>query len=127
MGAGMVAFLESTLKSGIHTLLDLVDFETLLQGADIFFTGERKIDHQSIDGKAVSGIGLRAKEKGVSVVAIVGDMEEGLEGAEEIGIEAIFSINHQAKNFEEIRHNSEQALAIEMDKLLKFYQIARRI
>lgn len=42
MGAGMVAFFDSKLQMGIETVLDIVKFDELIQGADLIFTGEGK-------------------------------------------------------------------------------------
>lgn len=36
MGAGMVAFFDSKLQMGIETVLDIVKFDELIQGADLF-------------------------------------------------------------------------------------------
>jgi glycerate kinase len=50
MGFGMKAFLGSTLQMGIQTVLDTVHFDDLLKDADFVFTGEGKIDTQSLRG-----------------------------------------------------------------------------
>lgn len=50
-GAGMMAFFGAELKPGIETVLDLVRFEELLQGCDVVFTGEGRLDSQSVQGK----------------------------------------------------------------------------
>ena len=44
MGAGMIAFFNSKLKMGIETVLDTVDFDSVIADADMVFTGEGKID-----------------------------------------------------------------------------------
>lgn len=44
MGGGMVAFFGSTLQMGIETVLDTVGFDKLLEGADMVFSGEGKLD-----------------------------------------------------------------------------------
>lgn len=83
MGAGMVAFFDSELKMGIETVLDTVNFDKLLKDADMVFTGEGKIDAQSIRGKVVIGVARRAKASGVPIIAVVGD----------IAMELMMSIN----------------------------------
>ena len=50
MGAGMVAFLGSSLRPGIETVLDTVGFDRALQGADLVLTGEGRLDTQSLLG-----------------------------------------------------------------------------
>ena len=51
----------SRLQMGIETVLDTVNF-TIAHDADMIFTGEGKIDSQSIRGKVVIGVARRAKD-----------------------------------------------------------------
>ncbi|MFA9464278.1 MAG: glycerate kinase [Velocimicrobium sp.] len=119
MGAGIVAFLGGSLKSGIDTVLDIVDFNELLNDTDIVFTGEGKIDSQSIRGKVVIGIAKRAKKKNIPVITVVGAIGEGAEKAYDLGVSAIFSINRTATAFEEARHHSKENLAGTMDSIIR--------
>ena len=89
LGAALMVFLKANLKSGIETLLDLVDFDTLLSDADFVITGEGRMDGQSADGKVACGIGLRCKAAGVPAFAIVGGMGKGAEAIYECGIISI--------------------------------------
>jgi len=123
MGAGIVAFLNGKLKSGIHTILDLINFEDLIDNADLIFTGEGKIDGQSIRGKAVIGIAERAKKSNIPVVAIVGAIGEDAEKAYEMGVSSIFSINRAAVDFSISRYQSKENLAATIDSLMRFRRI----
>lgn len=78
VGASMVAFLGAKIKSGIDFMLDNAGFDTAIHDADLVITGEGKLDSQSTQGKAVSGIINRCATKGIPVVAIAGAIEEGL-------------------------------------------------
>ena len=51
LGAALCVFLHANLKSGIETVLDLIDFDGLLEGTDLVVTGEGRIDWQSAFGK----------------------------------------------------------------------------
>lgn len=121
MGAGIVAFLNGQLKSGIDTVLDFIGFEELLKDADIIFTGEGKIDSQSLRGKVVIGIAQRAKK--VPVIAVVGTIGECAECAYDMGVTSIFSINRQAEDFSVSRYKSKENLEKTMDSILRFYKI----
>lgn len=98
MGAGCVAFLGAELRSGIEAVLDTVDFDRRLEGADLVITGEGRLDSQSLHGKVISGIAKRTR--GVPLVAVVGCVGEGAEAAYELGVTAVFSINREAESFE---------------------------
>ncbi|WP_167959286.1 glycerate kinase family protein [Anaerosporobacter faecicola] len=121
-GAGVVSFFQGKLRSGIDTLLDLVHFDDLLEGTDMIFTGEGRIDSQSLRGKAVIGIAMRAKVSDVPVVAVVGSIAEDITPAYDMGVTSIFSINRAPMSFEEVKEMSEQNLADTMDSLMRFYR-----
>lgn len=120
MGGGMAAFFGSQLKMGIETVLDTVGFDRLLEGIDMVFTGEGKMDFQSLRGKVVIGVARRAKEKKVPVVAVVGDIGDDIEGAYEEGVSAIFSTNRVAVPFPEAKARSKRDLSLTMDNLMRF-------
>ena len=119
MGAGMVAFLGSKLQMGIETVLDVVNFEQLLEGADVVFTGEGKIDSQSLSGKVVMGVAKRAKAKGVPTIVLVGAIGEGVDPIYDEGVTAIFSINRAPIPFEEARHHSKENLYFMMKNVIR--------
>lgn len=73
LSAALAVFCGAKIKSGIETLLDIVDFDAHAAGADLVITGEGKIDNQTLGGKAPYGIAQRSFHIGVSrVVAICG-------------------------------------------------------
>ena len=63
VGAACLAFLQATLKPGIETVLETLQFSRLIDGADLVITGEGKIDRQTLMGKAPYGVLLPAREK----------------------------------------------------------------
>lgn len=120
MGAGMVAFFGATLQMGIDTVLDTVRFDDLLKETDMVFTGEGKIDGQSLRGKVVIGVARRAKAAGVPVVAVVGDIGDNVEPAYGEGVSAIFSINRVAVEYKRAKLRARNDLSLTMDNLMRF-------
>ena len=120
MGGGMAAFFNSELQMGIETVLDTVHFESLLDEADFVFTGEGRIDGQSLRGKVVIGVAREAKKKGVRVIAVVGDIGDGIENAYNEGVSAIFSINRVAMPYKEQRPRAKSDLALTVDNLMRY-------
>jgi glycerate kinase len=127
MGGGMAAFFGSRLQMGIETVLDTARFDGLLPGADMVFTGEGRIDGQSLRGKVVIGVARRAKKAGVPVIAIVGDIGDNIEGAYAEGVCGVFSINRVAKPFREIQGRAKSDLALTMDNLMRFIRAVKGI
>lgn len=89
LGAALLVFLRAQLKSGIETVLDLIEFDRRLKGVSLVVTGEGCTDWQSCYGKVVQGVGDRCRKHNVPVVALVGGMGEGAEQIYEHGIRSI--------------------------------------
>lgn len=123
MGAGMVAFFNSKLLMGIDTVLDTVGFSELIKDADVIFTGEGKIDSQSLRGKVVIGVARRAKKQDVPVIAVVGGSEGDMQKAYQEGVTAIFSINRLPQDFSISKNHSRENLAFAFDNILRTLKI----
>ena len=91
LGGALAVFLGATLKSGIETVLDLVDFNKKLEDVSLVVTGEGRLDWQSCFGKVVQGVGTRCKNKGIPAVALVGSTGEGAEQILQHGISEIIT------------------------------------
>jgi len=123
MGAGMVAFFGSRLQMGIETVLDTVRFDELAEGADLIFTGEGKLDFQSLRGKVISGVAKRARKLNVPLIAVVGDIGDNIEPVYQLGVKAVFSINRVAVDFSAAKKRSRRDLADVMDNLMRFCSV----
>lgn len=119
MGAGMIAFFGSKLQIGIETVLDTVEFDSIIEDADMIFTGEGKIDTQSLRGKVVIGVARRAKKKHVPVTVIVGGVDEGIDEAYEKGVTSIFTINRLPQDFAVSRSRSRENMEATVDNVLR--------
>lgn len=101
LGAGLLAFTNAALKSGIETVLDTVKFDQMLEGADLVITGEGRIDSQSLFGKVPMGVAMRAVRHAKPVLAIVGSIGPGAEALYGHGISSIVSIVNGPMTLEE--------------------------
>lgn len=119
LGAGAVAFLGAQLQSGITTVLDTVGFEAEIRDADLIFTGEGKLDSQSLRGKVVCGVAKRAKAAGVPVIAVVGDVGDEIDTVYEQGVAAVFSTNRVAVPFKEAKLRAKRDLQETMDNIMR--------
>lgn len=118
-GGGMAAFFGAGLVMGIEAVLDTVGFEAAAEGSDLILTGEGRIDGQSLRGKAVAGVARRAKRLGIPVVAVVGDVGDGIEEAYDLGVSAVLSINRVARPYEEVRGRAPRDLAAAIETLMR--------
>jgi len=80
-GFGFMAyqFLNAQAQSGIDLILDLVDFDSKIMGADCIITGEGRFDSQSVQGKAPWGILQRAERLSIPTLLVCGsaDLQHG--------------------------------------------------
>ena len=94
MGGGFRAFLNATLKRGIDMVLDAIDFDHTIAGADLIITGEGKIDFQTAKGKTAAGVLARAKAQDIPVIAIGGCVER-CDSVEQMGFAGIYPISEE--------------------------------
>ncbi len=92
LGAGLMVFLGARLRPGIDVVIEATHFADHLKGAGLVFTGEGRIDGQTACGKTPVGVSRRAKELGLPVIAIAGDIGGGYRAVYNQGITAVFSI-----------------------------------
>lgn len=71
-GGAFATLLNAQLRSGIDCILDILDFDNIVEDADLVVTGEGTIDAQSLMGKALTGLIRRSKQASVPVLAIGG-------------------------------------------------------
>lgn len=71
-GFAVAAFLGGTIESGIDLLLESLNFDEMIKGADLIITGEGRLDMQTTMGKAPYGILRRGLKAGIPVIGIGG-------------------------------------------------------
>jgi len=86
LGGALAVFLHANMKSGIETVLDLIDFDSRLNDVSLVITGEGRLDSQSCFGKVVQGVGSRCKKKNIPAIALIGSTGDGAEQILEHGI-----------------------------------------
>ena len=92
LGFALIAYCKAKFAAGIDIVLNVSGFEKELEDAALVITGEGRIDGQSVQGKVLYGIGTRAKERNVPVIAIGGAVRSDSEALLDHGITAMFSI-----------------------------------
>jgi len=118
MGAGMIAFFDSELRMGIETVLDTVNFDNVISDADMIFTGEGRLDTQSLRGKVVIGVAGRAKKKDIPVTVIAGGTDD-VQEAYEAGVTSVFTINRLPQDFQVSRLKSRENMEATIDNILR--------
>lgn len=105
LGAGLMAFLDARLKSGIEVVIETVNLEEALKDADLVITGEGKIDYQTIYGKVPIGVAKVAKKYQVPVLAIGAIIEKDAEIVYQYGIDYLIKVSDPPMKLTESKEN----------------------
>ncbi|MBZ0294013.1 MAG: glycerate kinase [Anaerolineae bacterium] len=88
LSAGLAAFLDAHIESGIALVMAHGGFSSLLDSADLVITGEGRMDSQTVHGKGPIGVARLAQQHGVPTVALVGGLALDDQALHEAGIQA---------------------------------------
>jgi glycerate kinase len=119
MGAGLMAFLNAELVSGIDLIIDALAIEKQLKNVDMIFTGEGKIDRQTLQGKTLIGIARLAKKHNIPAIAITGKIDKDINAIYKQGITAIFSIVNQPMNLNDGLKNAEYLIQSCVENIMR--------
>ncbi|MBT1176964.1 glycerate kinase [Bifidobacterium callimiconis] len=102
LGAGLLAFTKSTMRSGVEIVSQTVRLSDRAKGADYCLTGEGGIDFQTQYGKTPMGVAqaVRRGNPNIGVIALAGYVGEGIDQLYDLGIDAVFGIVPAAVSLE---------------------------
>lgn len=126
MALPLMSLFDVPLCSGIDVVLDLIDFDESLHGADLVFTGEGRVDGQTQHGKAPTGVAKRAKKYDIPVILLCGALQEGYQTVYEHGIDAIYSATPAVLDLPTALANAEVNLANLAENVARLLVIANR-
>ena len=127
LGAALLSFLRAELRSGIETVLDLIEFDKKLEGVSLVVTGEGRADWQSAFGKVMQGVGRRCLRQGVPAVAIVGSMGDGAEQIFDYGIESMITTVNGVMPLEEALERAEELYLGAAGRLFRMLRAAQSL
>jgi glycerate kinase len=110
VGFAALAVLGATRRPGIELVLDLADFETALDGADLVITGEGSLDTQSLAGKTPVGVARAAGRHGIDVVAVAGRSTLTTAELAAAGIAAVYPLSALEPDLERCRAEAASLL-----------------
>ena len=92
LGYAFKTFLDAELLRGIDIISDFLGLEDSIKDCDLAITGEGEMNHQTMMGKAPSGVAKLAKKYNLPVIGIAGSLGRDVEKINAEGIDAYFSI-----------------------------------
>jgi len=113
LGAGLIAFCNARILSGIDFVLDTVRFDSLLQQCDCVITAEGMIDSQTLRGKGIEGVARRARKFKKPVHAFVGRIHgDAMVLQKKLGLATLHQISPDEMPFEDAMRRAGSFLAV---------------
>ena len=123
LGAGLLAFLGAKLISGVEIVSEVMGLTNYLREASLVFTGEGRIDTQTLFGKTVAGVAAKAKTFRIPVVAIAGEIAGDYKELYQHGIDAVLSIAPGPISLKKSMANAEKLITDAAERALRLILI----
>ena len=120
LGTALTVFLGGVMRSGIDTVLDLIDFDRRLEGVDLVVTGEGRTDWQSCFGKVMQGVGERAARKGVVAVGLSGSLGPGAARIFDHGVASLMTTVDAPMPLQEALDRAEELYYLGAVRMFRF-------
>ncbi|MBD7912772.1 MULTISPECIES: glycerate kinase [Clostridium] len=123
LGAGLMAFLNGTLKKGIEMVIEYAELDKKVKDVDMVWTGEGSIDFQTQYGKTPLGVAAVAKKYNKPVVALAGRVGEGIEVLYEKGIDSIFGITKGSTSLDEALAKGQENIEKTAENIIRLMNL----
>ncbi len=123
LGAGLIAFANCELRSGIDMVCDALDFDANAANADLVITGEGRADRSTAFDKAPVGIARRSAALGVPTLLLAGSLGEGYDALYQHGIDAIIPIAEEPATLESSLRNGAELLERAAERAVRLYAL----
>lgn len=127
LGAGLIAFAGAALHPRFDIVQKYLDFDRLLDQADLVITAEGSLDGQSPYGKIPCEVGRRAEARGVPTIALAGTIGRGVDLTFDHGISAFASILKRPCTLEEAIRDGEKLLRRAAEDALRMMSVGLRL
>ena len=123
LGAGLMAFLNGTLKKGIEIVIEYSGLEEKVKEADMVWTGEGSIDFQTQYGKTPLGVTTIAKKYDKPVIAFAGRVGDNIDVLYEKGIDSIFGIMKGVTSIEEALEKGKENIEKTSENVIRLMKL----
>ncbi len=127
LGTALTVFFKGEMKSGIDSVLDLINFDARLEGVDLVVTGEGRTDWQSCFGKVMQGVGERSKAKGAVCVGLSGSLGRDANRIFDHGVESLITSVDSPMPLEEAISRAEELYYLASVRMFRFIKAGMSI
>lgn len=122
LGAGVLGFLGARFQSGIDMVIQASALRSRMDGADLVLIGEGRLDDQTVQGKAPSGVAKLANELGIPVLAIGGSLAPESKVLYSQGVAGMMATASGPVSLEEAMARAGEMLADAAERMLRIYR-----
>ncbi len=126
LGAGLIVFLKAKVIPGIDIVIQATNLVEHLKDADLVFTGEGRLDSQTAHGKVPTGVAKKAKEFGLPVIAIAGEILDDYHVVYEHGIDAVLSIAPGPISLSQSMAEAERLITDTAERAIRLFLCGKR-
>jgi len=126
LGFGLRALCGARLRPGAELVLEMLDFDRHLAGADLVLTAEGRLDSQTLAGKAPALVAARARQAGIPCIAIAGSLEPDLPGLAEWGFTAALSLCLGPLTLADAMAQAEELLTAVAEQVMRIFLAGRQ-
>ncbi|WMD18479.1 glycerate kinase [Achromobacter seleniivolatilans] len=126
LGFAAKAFLQAHFRPGVDIVAELGGLAAAIEGATLVFTGEGRIDAQTLRGKTPAGVARIAQRAGVPVVALAGSLGPGYEALHACGISAAFSLAPGPITLQQALTDAERLLSDRARDVMQLWMSAQK-
>ncbi|MCU0907611.1 MAG: glycerate kinase [Rhodobacteraceae bacterium] len=127
LGAGPIAFAGATLHPRFDIIRQHLDFDRLLDQADLVITAKGSLDGQSPWGKVPCAVGRRAEARGIPTIALAGTIGRGVDQTLAHGISAFASILKRPCTLEAAIRDGEKLLRRAAEDAVRMLAVGLRL
>jgi glycerate 2-kinase len=127
LGAGLAALLGAQLRSRYDVVLAYFDLDEHLRWADLVLTAEGGIDLQTPHGKIPVEVARRAKQLGLPVIALAGQVDASARIVYDHGIDAYFSTTVRPSTLLSAMVEAEATLALTAENVMRVVALGQTL
>ena len=101
VSAGLHGYLGANLVNGIDYFLELTNFKTAINKANLLITAEGCIDNQTLQGKGPIGVAKMAKALGIPVIGLAGQIPTPINELLQYYFDKLVSINKEPASLQD--------------------------
>lgn len=121
LGAGLVAFVNGTLRPGFDIVKEQTNLEEHVKKVDLVITGEGKMDAQTKMGKTPWGVAQIAQKYKKPVLAFAGVLGEGYKELYNEGFTSVFALPNGPATLDSCITNAPELLADTAEQVIRVW------